>query len=349
MGAGTSTTTARLTESSSATQGAEGKGIGPPGLSREQLVELLRLMVLSRILERACGELNPRWFPAEGEEATIVGTFYGLEPGDVIAAHYRGPFIAYSMRGAELSRLIGQALGKATGYAKGRAPAFTGPVDRHIIPWVAGDLGTSLGVATGAALGLQYDGSRRVVVCSFGEGTSNRGDFHEALNLAGIWKLPIVYVCQNNQYSISLHASQVLACRSVADRAAGYGMPGVSVDGNDVLAVHQAVQAAVARARAGEGPTLIEARTYRLGGHWAADPATYRPAAEVEAWRARDPIPRFERFLQDHGYLDAAGLAALWEEARREVAAAVAEAQAAPPAGKAELGLDEVFASGAPI
>lgn len=349
MGAGTSTTTPRAVGPSIPAPESESGTSGEHDLNPEQLVELLRLMVLSRVLERACGELNPRWFPAEGEEATIVGTFFGLEPEDVIAAHYRGPFIAYYLRGAELSRLIGQALGKATGYAKGRAPTFTGPLDRYIIPWVAGDLGTSLGVATGAALGLQYDGSRRVVVCSFGEGTSNRGDFHEALNLAGIWKLPIVYVCQNNQYSISLPASQVLACRSVADRAAGYGMPGVSVDGNDVLAVHQAVQAAVARARDGQGPTLIEARTYRLGGHWAADPATYRPAAEVEAWRARDPIPRFERFLQDCGYLDTAGLAALWGEARREVAAAVADAQAAPPAGTAELGLDEVFASGAPM
>ncbi len=345
MSAGASTSTPRalgpsiLTESESGTPGEH-------GLNPEQLIELLRLMVLSRVLERACCDLNPRWFPAEGEEAAIVGTFYGLQPDDVIAAHYRGPFIAYYLRGAALSRLIGQALGKASGYAKGRAPAFTGPVDRHIIPWVAGDLGTSLGVATGAALGLQYEGSHRVVVCSFGEGTSNRGDFHEALNLAAIWKLPIVYVCQNNQYSISLHASQVLACRSVADRAAGYGMPGLSIDGNDVLAVHQAVQAAVGLARRGEGPTLIEARTYRLGGHWAADPATYRPVSEVETWRARDPIPRFERYLQAAGYLDAAALATLWEDARREVAAAVAEAQAAPPAGAAELGLDEVFASG---
>ncbi|MGH2366742.1 MAG: thiamine pyrophosphate-dependent dehydrogenase E1 component subunit alpha, partial [Chloroflexota bacterium] len=212
-----------------------------PSEAREDRVALLRLMILSRVLERACCELNPRWFPAEGEEGAIVGSFYGLRPDDVIAAHYRGPFIAYYMRGADLSRLVAQALGKATGFARGRALGFTGPVDQHIIPWVAGDLGTSLGVATGAALGLQYDGSDRVAVVTFGDGTSNRGDFHEAVNLAAVWKLPIVYVCQHNQYSISLHASQVLACGSIAARAAGYGIPGQSVDGNDVLAVHEAV------------------------------------------------------------------------------------------------------------
>ena len=305
---------------------------------------MLRLMVLSRVLERTCCDLNPRWFPAEGEEATIVGAFYALRPDDVIAAHYRGPFIAYYMRGADLSRLVGQVLGKATGYARGRAPGFTGPVDRYIVPWVAGDLGTSLGVATGAALALQYEGSDRAAVVTFGDGTSNRGDFHEAVNLAAVWKLPIVYVCQNNEYSISLHASQVLACETIAARAAGYGIPGEQVDGNDVLAVNAAVRAAVGRARAGGGPTLIEACTYRLGGHWASDPGGYRAAEEVERCRARDPIPRLEQHLAAAGELDAAGAARLWEEARAEVAAAVAQALAAPDAGPADLGYDQVFA-----
>ena len=311
-------------------------------LSPADGVALLRAMILSRVLEQTCCDLNPRWFPAEGEEAAIAGSFWGLRPDDVIAPHYRGPFLAYYLRGAELARLIGQVLGKATGYAKGRAPGFTGPADRHVIPWVAGDLGTSLGVATGAALGLQYEGGERVVVVSFGDGTANRGDLHEAVNLAGVWRLPIVYVCQHNQYSISLHSTQVIAGDSIAGRAAGYGLPGVAVDGNDVLAVHEAVQAAVARARSGGGPTLVEARTYRLGGHWAADPGGYRPAEEVAAWRERDPIPSFERRLLAAGLLDPASLARLWDEVRAEVAAAAQEALVAPEA--ADLGLDEVFA-----
>ena len=313
-----------------------------PAVAPADQMALLRAMLLSRVLEQTCCDLNPRWFPAEGEEAVIAGAFSGLRPDDVIAPHYRGPFLAYYLRGAELARLVGQVLGKATGYAKGRAPGFTGPADRHIIPWVAGDLGTSLGVATGAALGLQYEGSERVVVVSFGDGTANRGDIHEALNLAGVWRLPIVFVCQHNQYSISLHSAQVIAGDSIAGRAAGYGLPGVAVEGNDVLAVYEAVQAAVTRARTGSGPTLVEARTYRLGGHWAADPGGYRPAAEVAAWRERDPIPAFERRLLAAGILDPASLACLWDEVRAEVSAAAQAALAAPEAD--DLGLDEVFA-----
>src|SRR5687767_3946518 len=131
-------------------------------------VALLRAMIVSRLLERTCCELNPRWFPAEGEEAAIVGSFFGPRSDAVLAAHYRGPFVAYYRRGAELGRLIGQALGKANGYARGRALGFTGPVELHIVPWVAGDLGTSLGVATGAALALQYEGADRVAVVTFG-------------------------------------------------------------------------------------------------------------------------------------------------------------------------------------
>ncbi len=306
--------------------------------------ELLRLMIVCRVLERTCCELNPRWFPAEGEEAALVGTFYGLRDDDVIAAHYRGPFIAYYMRGAALARLIGQVLGKATGYARGRALGFTGPVERNVLPWVAGDLGTSLGVATGTALAARYDGLDRVTVVSFGDGTSNRGDFHESLNLAAVWKLPIVFVCQNNQYSISLHASQVLTCARIADRAVGYGVPGVAVDGNDVLAVHDAVQQAVDRARAGDGPTLIEACTYRVGGHWASDPGGYRDDDEVAAWRERDPIRVLEQALIENGEANASELGRLWDLAQEEVAQAVAEAQAAPPADPTDLGFGEVFA-----
>lgn len=312
-------------------------------VSHEDARQMLRWMLLSRQLERACCRLNPRWFPAEGEEATIVGTFYGLRPDDWLAPHYRGPFVVYAMRGAALDRLVGQALGRANGYARGRAVPFTGPVELNVTPWVAGDLGTSLSVAVGAALALQYDGTDRVCVLSFGDGTANRGDFHEALNLAACWKLPVVFVCQNNQYSISLPASSYLPA-PVADRAAGYGVPGARVDGNDVLAVHEAVQAAVARARSGAGPSLIEAVTYRLAGHWAADQARYRPAEEEATWRQRDPIPRFERELLERGALDERGLADLRASVEAEVARAVDLAQAAPAAGPADLGLDEVLA-----
>jgi TPP-dependent pyruvate/acetoin dehydrogenase alpha subunit len=301
-------------------------------------------MILSRVLERACCELNPRWFPAEGEEAVVAGAFFGLRPDDVAAPHYRGPFLAYAMRGASLSRLVAQALAKSSGYARGRALGFTGPADLGFVPWVAGDLGTTIGVATGCAVGFQYERSDRVVVCSFGDGTTNRGDFHEALNLAAVWKLPIVYVCQNNQYSISLHASEVLPIASVAARGGSYGMPSISLDGNDVIAVHWAVREAIARARTGGGPTLIEACTYRLGGHWASDPGGYRLAEVEQGWRARDPVPRAVSALIDAGYIDEVGVAALWDEARLAVDAAVVEAKRASDPSMADMGEHEVLA-----
>src|ERR1043165_10288875 len=142
-----------------------------------------------RELDRGLCQANPRWFPIEGEEATVVGSFVDLRPDDAVAPHYRDPFVVYLMRGAEMWRLACQVLGKADGYNKGRSVPFNGPVELNVVPWVAGDLGTTLGTATGAALAFQQEGSRRVWVCSFGDGTANRGDLHEALNLAACWRL----------------------------------------------------------------------------------------------------------------------------------------------------------------
>jgi TPP-dependent pyruvate/acetoin dehydrogenase alpha subunit len=313
-------------------------------------IDLFNWMALSRAFEQACSAANPRWFPAEGEEATIVGTFYGLRPDDVVAPHYRGPFVVYLMRGASISRLAGQALGKATGYARGRAVPFTGPLDLNVVPWVAGDLGTSLGVATGAALAFWYDrqchgpdGIDRVVVVSFGDGTANRGDFHENINLAALWKLPIVYVCQNNAFAISLHKSTYLPeGATIAARAPAYGIPGATVDGNDVLAVHAAVQQAVHRARSGGGPTLIEAVTYRLAGHWSGDAATYRDAEEVAQWRSQDPLPRFAQWLHEHGFATHDETEAIRQKAQFEAEQAMREAALESAAGLSDLGTNEV-------
>ncbi len=308
---------------------------------------MYRWMVLCRVLERACARGNPRWFPADGEEAAIVGTFYGLRPDDIIAPHYRGPFVTYLMRGAKIDRLVGQALGKANGYSKGRSVPFTGPVALNVVPWVAGDLGTSLSVATGAALSLAYrresaETVDQCVVLSFGDGTVNRGDFHEALNLAAVWKLPIVFVCQNNQFAISLSTPTYLAA-SIVERAAGYGVPGTCIDGNDPLAVNDAVGGAVERARGGAGPTLIEARTYRLAGHWAEDTAPYRDASEQQLRLRQDPIVLARERLLAQG-VDSATLDAVEIGARRLVEEAFARVRELPDAGPGELGLDEVEA-----
>ena len=301
---------------------------------------LYRWMALCRELEnRLCLE-NPRWFPADGEEATIVGSFYDLRPTDAAAPHYRGPFVVYAMRGAELWRLVAQALGKPAGYNRGRSVPFTGPFELGHVPWVSGDLGTTIGIATGAALAFQYEGSDRVSVCSFGDGTANRGDFHESLNLAACWRLPVVYVCQNNGWAISQPIETYLSA-PIVDRAAGYGMPGVAVDGNDVEAVRRAVQDAVARARRGDGPTLIEARSWRARGHWAADLEAYRHRTTEPP--VRDPLDVMASRLVDRGLTTTAGLEQMRSQVAAEAGAAVKRAKALPEVTPADLGQDEVY------
>jgi pyruvate dehydrogenase E1 component alpha subunit len=299
-------------------------------------------MALCRELDRALCAANPRWFPIEGEEATLVGSFIDLRPDDAAAPHYRDPFVVYLMRGAEMWRLACQVLGKADGYNKGRSVPFNGPVELNLVPWVAGDLGTTLGTATGAALAFQQEGSDRVCVCTFGDGTANRGDAHEALNLAACWRLPIVYVCQNNGWAISQPASTYVA-GTIADRAIGYGIPGGSVDGNDIDLVRAVVSEAVARARAGDGPSLIEARTWRWRGHWAGDDQTYRTQA-AEPPNLEDPLDLYAYRLLERGVTTEAELCAIHASVDAEVHAAMQRAAAAPDAGRSELGLEDVYA-----
>ena len=299
--------------------------------------ELYRWMLLARALDEALCELNPRWFPCVGEEAVIVGSFVDLRMTDVVAPHYRDPFIVYAMRGAEIWRLAAQVLGRADGYSQGRAVPFTGPAAARVVPWVAGDLGTSVGVATGAAVALQAAVGDDVCVCTFGDGTANRGDVHEALNLAAVWKLPIVYVCQNNGWAISQPADSYLAA-PIHQRAIGYGMPGALVDGQDVEAVRAVVGAAVARARRGEGPSLIEARTWRAKGHWAGDDQSYRKAEAAQT----DPLGLVEARLRSGGVTEAE-LVAWRAEAAARVAKELELARASRAVVAADLGLGEVY------
>jgi pyruvate dehydrogenase E1 component alpha subunit len=304
-------------------------------------VELYRWMVVCRELDRALCAANPRWFPIEGEEATVVGSFFDLRPDDAAAAHYRDPFVVYLMRGAEMWRLAAQVLGKAAGYNKGRSVPFNGPVELNIVPWVAGDLGTTIGTATGAALAFQHEGSDRVCVCTFGDGTANRGDVHEALNLAACWRLPIVYVCQHNGWAISQPAHSYLA-GSIAARASGYAIPGACVDGNDVEAVRRVVSQAVSRARAGEGPSLIEARTWRWRGHWAGDEQGYRDAPDPPD--VEDPLDLHAYRLLEGGLATLDDLRQIHATVDQDVREAIERAAASPDAGLDELGLGDVYA-----
>jgi len=300
-------------------------------------------MVVCRELDRALCAANPRWFPIEGEEATVVGSFIDLRPDDAVAPHYRDPFVVYLMRGAEMWRLASQVLGKVEGYNKGRSVPFNGPVELNVVPWVAGDLGTTLGTATGAALAFQQEGSDRVCVCTFGDGTANRGDLHEALNLAACWKLPIVYVCQNNGWAISLPLSTYVS-GSIAARADGYGVPGACVDGNDVDAVRSSVGAAVQRARTGLGPSLIEARTWRWRGHWAGDEQGYRSAAE-EPIDVEDPLDLYAHRLMTDGTATLAELQGVHREVESEVSEAMERAAGARDPVEEDLGFGDVYAN----
>jgi TPP-dependent pyruvate/acetoin dehydrogenase alpha subunit len=244
-----------------------------------------------------------------------------------------------------LEHVLAGVLGKRTAFARGRHYGFTAPIERRILPYIQGDLGPIISQATGTAFAQKYRKRDAVTVVSFGDGTSNRGDFHEAINMGAVWKLPIVYVIQNNHYAISLPIERATAARALVDRAAGYGIPGVAVDGNDVLAVHAAVQEAVRSARAGLGPTLIEAETFRMRGHYAADTQAYRPTAEVEEWKGRDPIQRLEGRLAANGLLSDEDARALWGAVREEVASALAAAKQHPDILPTDLGLDEIFAT----
>jgi pyruvate dehydrogenase E1 component alpha subunit len=315
----------------------------PAGLSDQDLKEMHRLMVLSRVFDKAMCELSNNWFPAEGEEAAAVGAFYGLEPNDFAAPHYRGTHIVYHMRGAELWRLACHALARVDGYTYGRAFAHGGPAtDMGLLPWLGGDIGPQIAQATGVAFAFKYRKQPNVVVNAFGDGMSTRGDFHEALNLAGIHKLPIVYIIHNNQWAISTHSTRFLANTNAVEHATAYGMYGEQFDGNDVLATHDAVARAIEKARGGQ-PCLLEACTWRVRGHWAGDKLEYREFMKDVMQPRDDPIPRFEEELEKRGVLKAADLQRHWQQAQDETEQAIERAQQSPSADTLDIGLDRVF------
>lgn len=309
-------------------------------MDADELAGLHRAMVLSRTIELFAIELSPHWYPGVGEEAVVVGTFTALHEDDMAVPHYRGGLIVPWLRGRPLRDVLAclvQRQGSPTG---GRLyGSFTGALEHGVMPYVTMVLGPNLGVAAGCALAFRCRGEERVAVATLGDGTAGTGDFHESLNLAGALSLPVVFVCQNNQFSISTPARAALAGGSVAGWAERYGMPVETVDGNDVSVVRAAVDAAVARARSGGGPAFVEAVTYRRTGHFGADPAAYRDADELREWEARDPIARVEDALRSRGV----DVAAVWEGARAEVAQAEREAAARPPLTAADLGLEEVY------
>ncbi len=314
-------------------------------LRNDTSLELHRLMVFSRTLDRIYGEHDGHWHGLEGEEAVAAGVYHGLRPTDILAPHYRGMPIASYAKGADLRRLFAGMLAKKTGYNRGRhRNDICGPPEFNLIGLYTGSLGPPVGYATGAALAAKIDGRDDIAVAVFGDGGSSRGDIHEAMNLAAVQKLGVVFVCQNNQFAISTPLETGVA-GSVAARGQGFGMPGVEVDGNDVLAVKDAMQTAIARARAGEGPSLIEAKTYRVAGHFYSDAEDYRDQDVVQSWRSRDPIAAFAAFLTDQGIASAAELQAIEDTATEQIKAAFAAALADPNPDEDDLGFDTVYAA----
>lgn len=296
---------------------------------------LLRRMLLIRHFEMrvdelfAAGQLKGTSHLAAGQEATAVGAAAALRPDDYVASNHRGHghFLA---RGADPRRVMAELFGKADGYSQGRGGT------QHMADLSLGFLGMNgitggmLPIATGAAFSARYRGSGQVALAFFGDGASNQGTFHEALNMAAIWALPAIYLCENNLYAMSSPARRLVSVTNIADRAAAYHMPGVVVDGNDVLAVREAVSAAAEQARAGGGPTLIEAKTYRHLGHSRGDLRLYRTREEEAAWAARDPITLFARQAIDRGELTEADWAACESEVCVEIDAAEAFARESP-------------------
>jgi len=298
------------------------------GLTREKLVEMYRKMFEIRSFEDRVFELySQNLVPGTihlygGEEAVAVGVCSNLRKDDYITSTHRGHGHCIA-KGAEPKRIMAEILGKQTGYCKGKGGSM------HIADFSVGMLGATavvgagIPIAMGAGLSIKLRGTDQVVACFFGDGASNQGTFHEAINMAAIWKLPVIFVCENNLYAMGTRQSIVMPIQNIADRAVAYGISGVTVDGNDVLVVYEATRKAVERARKGEGPTLIECKTYRHKGHSRIDPAKYRPKDEVEEWLRKDPISRFKEMLLHTNVITEAEIQQIEKEILTEIEEAV--------------------------
>ncbi|MCH3963628.1 MAG: thiamine pyrophosphate-dependent dehydrogenase E1 component subunit alpha [Clostridium sp.] len=272
-----------------------------------------------------------------GEEAVASGVCENLTDSDYITSTHRGHGHIIA-KGGELKYMTAELFGRSTGYCKGKGGSMHIADATKGILGANGIVGAGHDIALGAGMSAQYRGTDQVCVCFFGDASTNQGTFHESLNLASVWKLPIVYVCENNGYGISVSQKRHQNIKNVADRAKAYGIPGVVVDGNDPIAVYKASREAVERARAGKGPTLIECKTYRQRGHFEGDPAPYKPKEEQEAWIKKDPIPIFEKYLLDNKIIDENGLKDIKETVDNEIKEAVDFAMKSP-----EPELDSVF------
>ena len=316
-------------------------------LDKATLLDIYEKMLRIRYFENKAAEL----FAAQklpgfvhlyiGEEAVASAVCVHLTDKDYITSTHRGHGHVIA-KGGKLELMMAELFGKATGYCKGKGGSMhIADVDLGILG-ANGIVGAGQPIATGAAFALKYKKTDAVAVCFFGDGASNRGTFHESLNMASAFNLPLVFICENNQYGISNHQSKSMKITDVSDRAGAYGIPGVTVDGNDAIAVYEAAGEAIARARKGDGPSIVECKTWRHRGHYEGDPSVYKNADEQAAWLAKDPIPRLEKKLLELKYANEQTISDLKNKIQETIAAAIKFADESPYPQLAELLTDVV-------
>jgi acetoin:2,6-dichlorophenolindophenol oxidoreductase subunit alpha len=304
-------------------------------LEKEQLRGLLRTMLAIRAFEMkvaelfAAGKIPGSVHSYVGEEAVAAGVCACLRQDDYITSTHRGHGHLIA-KGGDMKRMMAELFGRKTGYCKGKGGSMhIADLDLGILG-ANGIVGGGINIAVGAALSAQYRGTGQVAVCFFGDGASNQSTFHEGINLASIWDLPALFVCENNMYGVSMSQKQAMKVSDIADRARAYAIPGVAVDGNDAVAVCEAAREALQRARAGQGPTLLECKTYRMRGHFEGDRAAYRDPGEVEAWARKDPILRLRERLAETGMLSPARALELERQVQELLEEAVKFAEESP-------------------
>lgn len=319
-------------------------------IEKGKLMDMYRAMVRIRRFEEsvarefAAGKIPGFVHLYIGQEAVAVGAIANLRAEDYIVSTHRGHGHLIA-KGGKTDLMMAELFAKKIGYCQGKGGSMhIAHVDIGMLG-ATGIVGSGIPIATGVGLSTKMRGTDQVTMCFFGDGAANIGRFHEGINLGAVWCLPVLYICENNLWAVSIPQSYAMKIPNIADRAAGYGIPGVVVDGMDVIAVYEAVGEGVARARRGEGPSLIEAKTYRFRGHFEGDSQVYKPKAEVEEWMKKDPLPRFKKQLIEMGVLTEKEAGEIDQEMVEEMGKAVKFAEESPFPDPAET-LENVYAEG---
>jgi TPP-dependent pyruvate/acetoin dehydrogenase alpha subunit len=326
-----------------------GTRVDRTGVDAKRLLDMYRRMLLIRDFETraaeefARGNINGHIHTYAGEEAVAVGVCANLRGDDLITSTHRGHGHCIA-KGGEVKYMMAELFCRRTGYCKGKGGSL------HIadislgILGANGIVGAGIPIALGGGLSAQLKGTDSVCISFFGDGASNQGTFHESLNLASIWKLPVIFIAENNQYAQTTPQKYHMNVKSISERATAYGIPGVVVDGNDVMAVYETAREAVRRARAGAGPTLVECMTYRQRGHYEGENMGYRTQAEVDDWKRRDPIPRFRQQLVKMGVASEAEAKQIEDSCQRDIEDAIRFANESPYPSPEET-LEDVYVS----